>query len=195
MYVATGLVVSTTALAQIMARHLSAITWNNIDQDAWPIWCQSDPRKTTSVKHWNENVIILMKVSSLAAPKVVILTTFGAASDEDFIKMKTFSFQWIWMKIHQFSFKETWNYGLQNNCCFFFQLQWGLLPSRFAPSQWETALLCNDVSHWLGASLESALLAYLYFIPLMKMYYAISSKCQWNGLVHLSIGTWTSIVH
>ena len=28
--------------------------------------------------------------------------------------------------------------------------------SRFVPSQWETALLCN-VSHWLGASLESAL--------------------------------------
>ena len=28
--------------------------------------------------------------------------------------------------------------------------------SRFAPSQWETALLCNDVSHWLGASIESA---------------------------------------
>ena len=30
--------------------------------------------------------------------------------------------------------------------------------SRFAPSQWETVLLCNDVSHWLGASLESTLL-------------------------------------
>ena len=29
--------------------------------------------------------------------------------------------------------------------------------SRLAPSQWETALLCNDVSYWLGASLESAL--------------------------------------
>ena len=27
--------------------------------------------------------------------------------------------------------------------------------SRFAPSQWEMALLCNDVSHWLGANLES----------------------------------------
>ena len=27
--------------------------------------------------------------------------------------------------------------------------------SRFAPSPWETALLCNDVSHWLGTSLES----------------------------------------
>ena len=29
---------------------------------------------------------------------------------------------------------------------------------RFAPNQWETALLCNDVSHWLGANLESALI-------------------------------------
>ena len=29
--------------------------------------------------------------------------------------------------------------------------------SRLAPSQWETALLCNDVSHWVGASPESAL--------------------------------------
>ena len=28
--------------------------------------------------------------------------------------------------------------------------------SRFVPSQWETALLYKDVSHWLGASLESA---------------------------------------
>ena len=30
--------------------------------------------------------------------------------------------------------------------------------SRFAPSQWETPLLCNDVSHWLGVNLESAIL-------------------------------------
>ena len=29
--------------------------------------------------------------------------------------------------------------------------------SRFAPSQWETASLCNDVSRWLGASLDSTL--------------------------------------
>ena len=29
--------------------------------------------------------------------------------------------------------------------------------SSFAPSQWETALLRNDVSHWLGANLESVL--------------------------------------
>ena len=29
--------------------------------------------------------------------------------------------------------------------------------TRFAPSHWETSLHCNDVSHWLGASLESTL--------------------------------------
>ena len=28
---------------------------------------------------------------------------------------------------------------------------------RFVPRQWETVLLCNDVSHWLSAGLESAL--------------------------------------
>ena len=27
--------------------------------------------------------------------------------------------------------------------------------SAFAPSQWETSLHCNAVSHWLGANLES----------------------------------------
>ena len=43
--------------------------------------------------HWNENVVILMKFSSL-----VILTTFSAASDENFIKMKTFPFQSTYFK-------------------------------------------------------------------------------------------------
>ena len=33
--------------------------------------------------------------------------------------------------------------------------------SRLAPSQWETALLCNDVSHWLGTNLKST----LWYIP------------------------------
>ena len=32
------------------------------------------------------------------------------------------------------------------------------VDSRFAPSQWEMALLCNDISYWLGANLESALI-------------------------------------
>ena len=33
--------------------------------------------------------------------------------------------------------------------------------SRFAPSQWETALLCNDVSHWLDTGPESALVLHV----------------------------------
>ena len=35
--------------------------------------------------------------------------------------------------------------------------------SRFAPSQWETTLLCNDVSHCLGANLEPDLSYYFRF--------------------------------
>ena len=37
------------------------------------------------------------------------------------------------------------------------QLQIPRADSKFMPRQWEMALLCNNVSHWLGASLESAL--------------------------------------
>ena len=47
--------------------------------------------------HWNGNVFILMKFSSLAALKVVKMTTSSAASDENFVKMTTFSFQWHWI--------------------------------------------------------------------------------------------------
>ena len=35
--------------------------------------------------------------------------------------------------------------------------------TRFASSQWETALLCNGVPHWMGASLESVLTVYFTF--------------------------------
>ena len=34
------------------------------------------------------------------------------------------------------------------------------VDSRFVPSQWEMALPCNDVSHWLGANLEPSLVMY-----------------------------------
>ena len=42
--------------------------------------------------HWNENLVIFTKFSSLAALKVVILTTCNAASDENFVKMTSFTF-------------------------------------------------------------------------------------------------------
>ena len=46
--------------------------------------------------HWNGKVFILMKCSSLAALEVVKMTTSSAASDENFVKMTTFLFQWCW---------------------------------------------------------------------------------------------------
>ena len=61
---------------------------------------------------------------------------------------------------------------------------------RFAPSQWESALLCNGVSHWLDASLESPLLRkwpVICWVPIstkiqifsLKIHFKMSSaKCR-----------------
>ena len=49
--------------------------------------------------------------------------------------------------------------------------------SRFAPSQWETVLLCSDVSHWLGATLESALVLYGMHCAKCKNKYIQSEIC------------------
>ena len=58
--------------------------------------------------------------------------------------------------------------------------------SRLAPSQWETALLCNDVSHWLGASLESALEYLTQAVPIagdIKCMFFIEVSVMLRGLV------------
>ena len=48
----------------------------------------------TDIKsHWHRNFVILTTLLSLAAQKVVILSTFGAASDENAVKMTSLSFQ------------------------------------------------------------------------------------------------------
>ena len=75
------------------------------------------------------------------------------------------------IEILKFSFKKMhlkvlcakWRpFGLSVQVLNFFVFHWVHLilraDSRFAPSQWETLLLCDDVSHWLGASLESAMI-------------------------------------
>ena len=48
-------------------------------------------------EHGNRRIVILIKLSSLAAPKVVIFATFGEASDKK-KKSVTFPFQWVRMK-------------------------------------------------------------------------------------------------
>ena len=56
--------------------------------------------------------------------------------------------------------------------------------SRFAPSQRKTALFSNDVSYWLGASLESTLFKCSCFIVVFRswkmifQYAPILKKCQ-----------------
>ena len=57
-----------------------------------------------------------------------------------------------------------------------------LADSSFVPSQWETALLCNDISHWLGANLESALC-----IRLKYMYMSIFLNEYVNSELHLIV--------
>ena len=37
--------------------------------------------------------------------------------------------------------------------------------SRFVPSQWETSLQSNAISHWLGANIESTLILYCTAVP------------------------------
>ena len=49
--------------------------------------------------------------------------------------------------------------------------------SRFSPSQWETALFCNDFSHWLGASLESAM-GYISDEPIFKPVHHYKVDCD-----------------
>ena len=52
--------------------------------------------------------------------------------------------------------------------------------SRFAHSQWEMVLLCNDVSHWLGASLEPVLLNVLLYCAFL--YASFQCQCQSNKI-------------
>ena len=57
--------------------------------------------------------------------------------------------------------------------------------SRFAPSQWETALLRNDVSHWLGASLESALIWSWWFST-----WLLWLNCVSTGVYSFALSHW-----
>ena len=51
--------------------------------------------------------------------------------------------------------------------------------ARFARSQWEAVLLCNDVSHWLGTTLESTLV--------VPPYDAVWNDAILHTYVHLGI--------
>ena len=67
--------------------------------------------------------------------------------------------------------------------------------SRFASSKWETVLLGNDVSHWLGASLESACIrrcvSRLLLHVIMDEKYAYQGRL-FGGNSYDTLGSWTS---
>ena len=64
--------------------------------------------------------------------------------------------------------------------------------SRFVPSQWETPLLCNDVSHWLGANLESALRSYFRGVSSGLMWLCLASgNLIWQPGASISSITWS----
>ena len=59
--------------------------------------------------------------------------------------------------------------------------------SRVAPSQWETSLQSNAVSHWLGANLGSALLSMLPNQALPRQQAQAKTRCEWP---HTSVNSW-----
>ena len=70
--------------------------------------------------------------------------------------------------------------------------------SRLAPSRWETALLCNDVSHWVGTSLESALrLHHLGNITLEFSFLSLAAFCAlakpWESFIIGAFGAMISL--
>ena len=76
-------------------------------------------------------------------------------------------------------------------------LVWRRAGSRFAPSQWGTSFFCNDVSHWLGANLESALQCIFHRLASYLQMSRSDSK-GWTGaslLVPAMAARFTSPVH
>ena len=79
--------------------------------------------------------------------------------------------------------------------------------SRFVPSQWETALRSNAVSHWLGTNLESALKTIIQVQTLVQVsnhpfpdstiHGKIFNEMPWIQLLGVSISslTWTPEWH
>ena len=77
-------------------------------------------------------------------------------------KMSVFSDQRPWFVISWLKSNLLNGYGL--GVCY----QFGLADSRFVPSQWETSLQSNSVSHWLGANLESTLIVVPCQVPIIE---------------------------
>ena len=76
------------------------------------------------------------------------------------------------------------------------------VDSRFAPSQWGTALLCSNVSHWLVANRESALCHFLEKRPqivgstgMFKLTeYELCQIHDSDGLIYCNLNFWLCFI-
>ena len=125
--------------------------------------CNSGELVTFSVTHHYDDVIMTMLASQITSLMVVYSIVYSGVNQRKHQSSALLAFV---REIHRgpVNFPHKWPvtrkmfplddvimmYDIPGSCC-------NRADSRFAPSQWERALLCNDVSHWLGASLESAL--------------------------------------
>ena len=83
---------------------------------------------------------------------------------------------------HKETVKYIWIVS-NSNCGLWLKSIWLVTPkhmadSRFSPSQWVPLWLCNNVSHWLGANLESTLktdafFKHLHWVNCIKTYHSI----------------------
>ena len=71
------------------------------------------------VNRWTGNDVILTTFLSMAAPKVVKMTTFGAASDKSVVKITKFRCQWFSVSITEIPLEET-----PEQCCIYFYFRY-----------------------------------------------------------------------
>ena len=116
-------------------------------------WCNLDRNTTISLKKMHLNMLSAKWQPSCSTLNVLSNIMIFCECDNE-----------IWLyKSNIKPVNDAWHF-CRHNTDKIIVWQWLInqvinprADSRFAPSQWETALLCNDVSHWLGTNLESAL--------------------------------------
>ena len=144
------------------------------------MWHNSSPPSATYMRQWTGSSLLQVMVCCLFGAKPLPEPMLAYCQ---FDSLECISVEFEWEFYHFHSRKCIWIYRLQNGShlvqggwvnilchwmtllllqCFFFIIMLSMSNSsradfRFLPSQWEMALLCYDTSHWLGASLESAL--------------------------------------
>ena len=67
--------------------------------------------------------------------------------------------------------------------------------SVLAPRQWKTALLCNDVSNWLGSSIESILRMYTTSWDVATWHFSFINTSARQWFVFIQNGQWLELSH